>query len=135
VAAPALAVTISDVPPVYPSYGGTVTMRVTLAAQGGTEPVQYSVLGYFIISGTSTVVGHLGAPSPYPATGTLTPGQVTVVVLTSGSMDCAQDVGYGYQALRGLDIQLVVTNTTTGEQEVYYLPSVVFLAQCPWYLT
>lgn len=118
------------VTPVYPAYDGTVTLQVGLSNTGAASG-NYSVAAYTVLAGSGpngTVEGHLGeSGSPTtPITGTLAGNTSVTATLTSGSIAYASSLA-NYNPSAGLDVYLVVTDTTTGGSTTYYLPSAIYL--------
>ena len=121
--------TVSNVAPVSPAYGSTVSVAVAIQNVGQLSG-NYSVSAYTVLSGSGpsgTVEGHLGqSGSPTtPVTGSLAANGTTTVQLVSGSIDYAQSIA-NYNPSTGLDLYIVVTDTTTGASNTYLVPSAIF---------
>jgi hypothetical protein len=123
--------TISDVPPVHPSYGGTVSALCVLQ-NTGQLPGNFSLWGILVLSGAGSsgaVQAHLGVSSSNPttpATGTLNGGASVTQGIYTGPLVYGDQIA-NYNPSTGLDLWIFVQDTSTNVTQSYLIPSAVFL--------
>lgn len=107
--------------------GAIVSVAVTIQ-NSGQQAGNYSIAGQWVLPGTTTVEGHVGAQgSPTtPLTGSIAGGQTVTVTMDSGPAAYAQQI-QGYNPSLGLDLLLSLTDTTTGQSVSKRVSSAVFL--------